>query len=207
MLGAEISPQVDNLPRTQTNQHTHGAEGEPLHALVGALVGVTQALLTGAEVVHLADNLGDHLLDTAEVGLDGLELLLGLDAGPVAGVGADFNVEFDFAGWIANSVYLREIGLGLFVQVRGYWMIADTFASTSLVKLTAAEKLVLKAHVEGSVRGRGESLTDFANDILRPTVVIAHRILNLYVEEWAVSNQSSCLMCKGCHPWSLQRWN
>jgi hypothetical protein len=62
-------------------------------------------------------------------------------------------------------------------------MIAETFASTSLVRLTAAKKLVLKAHVEGSIRGRGESLTHFANDILRPPVVIAHRILNLYVEE------------------------
>jgi hypothetical protein len=51
------------------------------------------------------------------------------------------------------------------------------------VRLTAAEKLVLEAHVEGSVGGRGESLTHFANNILGPTVVIAHRILNLYVEE------------------------
>lgn len=105
MLGTEISPQVNNLPSTQTNQHTHGAESEPLHALVGAFVGITQALLTGTEIFHLADNLGDHLLDTAEVGLDGFELLLGLDAGPVAGIGADFNVEFDFAEWVANSIY------------------------------------------------------------------------------------------------------
>lgn len=62
-------------------------------------------------------------------------------------------------------------------------MISETFASTFLVRLTAAEKLVLKAHVEGSVRGRSESLTHFTDNILGPTVVIAHRILNLYVEE------------------------
>jgi hypothetical protein len=97
VLRSEVSPQVDNLPRAQSHKHAHGAEGKPLHSLVGALVGITQTLLTGTQVLHLGDDVLDHLFDAAEVGLDGLELLLDLDAGPVAGVGADLDVELDFA--------------------------------------------------------------------------------------------------------------
>lgn len=104
MLGPEVSPQVDNLPSSQTNEHTHGTEREPLHPLVGALVGITQTLLTRAEVIHLCNDVGDHLLHAAEVGLDGLELLLCLDGGPVAGVGADLDIEINFTGGIGDSV-------------------------------------------------------------------------------------------------------
>jgi hypothetical protein len=104
MLGPEVSPQVHNLPSSQANEHTHGTECKPLHPLVGALVGITQTLLTRTEVIHLCDNVGDHLLDAAEVGLDRLELLLRLDGGPVAGVGADLDIEIDFAGGVGDSV-------------------------------------------------------------------------------------------------------
>lgn len=41
MLRAEVGTQVNNLPRAQTNKHTHSAEREPLHTLIGALVGIT----------------------------------------------------------------------------------------------------------------------------------------------------------------------
>lgn len=96
MLRSEVSPQVDNLPRAESHQHAHGAKSKPLHSLVGALVGIAQTLLTRTQVLHLCDDILDHLFDAAEVGLNGLELLLDLDAGPVAGVGADLDVELDF---------------------------------------------------------------------------------------------------------------
>lgn len=97
MLGPEVSPQVNNLPSSQTNEHAHRAECEPFYTFVGALVGITETLLTRTEVIHLCDDVGDHLLDAAEVGLDGLELLLRLDGGPVAGIGADLDIEVNFA--------------------------------------------------------------------------------------------------------------
>ena len=95
VLGAEVSAEVDDLPRAQSNQHADRAKGEPLDSLVGALVGITETLLTGTQIVHLSHNIGNHLFDAAEVGLDGLELLLGLNAGPIAGIGANFNIELD----------------------------------------------------------------------------------------------------------------
>lgn len=98
MLRAEVSAQVDDLPCAQPNQHAHGAKSKPLDSLVGALVGITQTLLAGAEVVHLSHDIGNHLFDAAKVGLNGLELLLGLDAGPVAGVGANLDVELNITG-------------------------------------------------------------------------------------------------------------
>lgn len=47
-------------------------------------------------------------------------------------------------------------------------------------ELTATDELVLETHVECSVSSRSESLAHLANDILRTTVVIAHRILDLH---------------------------
>lgn len=104
MLRPEVGAQVNNLPSTKTDQHTHSSESEPLHTLIGALVGITETLLTGTEVVHLGDDVGDHLLDAAEVSLDGLQFLLGLDAGPITGVGADLDVEFDFTDGVLLGV-------------------------------------------------------------------------------------------------------
>lgn len=99
----EISPQINNLPSTQSNQHPHRAERKPLDPLVGALVGIAQLLLPRPQVLHLADNLGHHLLHAAEIRLDGLELLVDLDAGPVAGVGADVDVELDGAVRVGDA--------------------------------------------------------------------------------------------------------
>jgi hypothetical protein len=103
VLRPEVGTQVNNLPSTKTNQHTHGSKSKPLHTLIGALVGITETLLTSTKVIHLGNDIRDHLLDAAEVSLDGLQFLLGLDAGPIAGVGADFDIEFDFA----DGVLLR----------------------------------------------------------------------------------------------------
>jgi hypothetical protein len=96
----EISPQINNLPSPEPNKHTHSPESEPLHTLISALIGIAQTLLTRTQVLHLGNDISDHLLDAAEVCLDGLELFLGLDAVPVAGVGANVDVEFDWSGGV-----------------------------------------------------------------------------------------------------------
>jgi hypothetical protein len=106
MLGPEVSAQVHDLPNPQGDQQERSAQAEPLDAAVCALVGVAQGLLAGSQIIHLGDDLGGQLLDAAQLRLDGLELLFGLDGGPVLGVGANVDVEldvadgaFDVAGW------------------------------------------------------------------------------------------------------------
>lgn len=106
MLAPEIAPQVHDLPRAQTNQHAHGQVSEPLYAIVRALVGIPQLLFPRAQVVHLRDNLADNLLDASQLGFDGLELLAGLDGGPVLCVGADVDVELDVAGGVEVALAL-----------------------------------------------------------------------------------------------------
>lgn len=101
---SEVSPQVNNLPSTEPNKHTHGPESEPLNTLIGALIGITQTLLTGTQVLHLGNDIGNHLFDAAEVCLDGLELLLRLDAVPVAGVGANVDIKFDGTGGVLDGI-------------------------------------------------------------------------------------------------------
>lgn len=108
MLGAEVSTQVHDLPRPQANEQPRRGHAEPLDARVGALVGVAQLLLAAAQVVHLADHLARQLFNAAELGLDGLELLGGLDGGPVLGVGADVDVEFDGARVGAGALGWRR---------------------------------------------------------------------------------------------------
>lgn len=111
----EISPQINNLPHAQTHQHPHSAKREPLDPLIRALIRITQLLLSRPQVLHLAHNLGDHLLDAAQVRLNGFELLLDLNAGPIAGVGADVNVEFDRAAGVGVAFYM---GLVLYLVMR-----------------------------------------------------------------------------------------
>lgn len=103
MLRPEISTQVNNLPSTQPSQHAHSTKSKPLHALICALVRITQLLFADPQVIHFGDNIADHFFDSAQIGLDRLELFLDLDAGPVTGVGADFDIEFDFAGGVGDA--------------------------------------------------------------------------------------------------------
>lgn len=100
----EVSSQINDLPRTKPDQHAHGAESEPLDTLVRALVRIPQLLLSRPKVLHLVDDLRDRLFHATEVGFNGLQLLLGLNARPVAGIGTDVNVEFDSAGRIRHRV-------------------------------------------------------------------------------------------------------
>lgn len=109
MLGTEVSPEVHNLPRPETNQNPCSSDAEPLDTVVGALVGVAELLFSLAEVVHFLDDFLGQLLDTAEFSLDGLKLLGGLDGAPVFGVGADVDVEFDMArGRVGSAGYVHQ---------------------------------------------------------------------------------------------------
>lgn len=104
MLGAKVGAEVHDLPAPEADEEPGGADAEPLDARVCALVGVAELLLAGAEVLHLLDDLAGELLDAAQVGLDGLELVVGLDGGPVAGVGANLDVELNLAGGGGGAV-------------------------------------------------------------------------------------------------------
>lgn len=97
MLGAEVGPQVHDLPGPEDDEQHGGADAEPLDPCVRALVGVAQLDLARAQVVHLVDDLSQLLLHAPQLRLDGLELLASLDRGPVLGVGANVNVELDVA--------------------------------------------------------------------------------------------------------------
>lgn len=47
-------------------------------------------------------------------------------------------------------------------------------------KHTTSGELVVKANVESSIGGRSEGLTSLSGNVLRTTVVIAQRILDLF---------------------------
>lgn len=96
----KISPQIDNLPRPQRHKHAHRPKRKPFHPLVRTLVRIPQLLFPRPQIFHLGYNLLYQFFDASEFRLDGFEFFLGLDGGPVAGVGADVDVEFDVAGWV-----------------------------------------------------------------------------------------------------------
>lgn len=104
----EISPQVDDLPRTQADQHAYGPERKPLHPLIRALVGIPQLLLAVLHVFHLADDLLYQLFDASQLRLDRLQLLARLYRGPVFRVGADVDVELDVAVRIGDFAIWRK---------------------------------------------------------------------------------------------------
>lgn len=98
----EVRPEVHNLPPPKSNEEEGSGHAEPLDTVVGALVGITELLLTSAQVIHLANNLADQLLDTAQIGLEWLKLLGGLDSGPVLGIGANVDIELDVAAGVLD---------------------------------------------------------------------------------------------------------
>jgi hypothetical protein len=99
----KISPQVNNLPCAKPNQHTHRAEGKPLHSLIRALICVPQFLLAGSQIFHLFDNLLYQFLHPSKINLDRLKLLLGLDTRPISGISANVNIKFDVTGRVIGS--------------------------------------------------------------------------------------------------------
>jgi hypothetical protein len=94
----EVRPQIDDLPRAKSNKHTHSPKGKPFDSLIRALVGISELLLSSPEILHLSHDLIDSLLDSAQLGLDRLQLLRGLNTGPVFGVGANVDIELDVSG-------------------------------------------------------------------------------------------------------------
>ena len=94
----EVGSEVEDLPRPKTNQQSSGSNAKGPNTGVGALVGITELLLTVAKVFHLLDDLADKLLNSTELGLYRLQLLVGLDGCPVLSIGANINIEFDIAG-------------------------------------------------------------------------------------------------------------
>ncbi len=103
MLRPEVGAQVHDLPPPECDEDHGGDDAEPLDAGVCALVCVAQLVLAELEVLHLLVDLADELLDAAQLGLDGLELLLGLDGGPVLGVGANVDVELNVAEGVGDA--------------------------------------------------------------------------------------------------------
>lgn len=104
MLGSEVGTEVHDLPAPETNKEPGCSDTKPLDTVVGALVGVSELLFSGAEVLHLGHELAGDLFDTAELSFDGLELLSRLDGRPILGVGANVDVELDVAGRVVDSV-------------------------------------------------------------------------------------------------------
>ena len=116
MLRPEIRPEIHHLPRPEPNQHPHRPQRKPLHPLIRALIRVPQFLLPRPEVLHLRHDLVDGLLDAAEFGFYRFEFLGGLDRGPVFGVGADVDVEFD----VPDGGGGRCFGLLMWIWGRGW---------------------------------------------------------------------------------------
>jgi hypothetical protein len=104
MLGSEVGAEVHDLPTPETNQEPGGSNTEPLDTVVGALVGISELLLSGAEVLHLSNKLAGDLLNTAELSLDRLELLGGLDGGPILSIGTNIDIEFNVTGRAVKSL-------------------------------------------------------------------------------------------------------
>lgn len=111
MLGPEVGAEVHDLPAPEADEQYGGADAEVLDSAVCALVGVAQLDLARAQVVHLIDNLGQHLLDAAQLCLNGLELLGRLNSGPVLGVGANVDIQLDVTGGGSTGCRVEEVEL------------------------------------------------------------------------------------------------
>lgn len=109
MLGSEVGSEVHDLPAPERDQQQRGTYPEPLNAGIRALVGVAQLLLARPQVVHLADDIRDGLLDAPQLRLDRLQLLRRLDRGPILGVGADVDVEFHVSARIVHARWFELV--------------------------------------------------------------------------------------------------
>jgi hypothetical protein len=106
----EISPQVDDLPRTQAHQHTHGAQRKPLDSLIRALIRIPQLLFAHPQIFHLLNNLIDRSFDAAQFRLDRLQLLASLDGRPVLRIRTDIDIQFYMTcGRTPGDYYFRPL--------------------------------------------------------------------------------------------------
>lgn len=157
------------MPPPEGDENHGGDNAEPLDAGVCALVGVAQLVLAELEVFHLAVDLADKLLDAAQLGLDGLELLGGLNGGPVLGVGADIDVELN----VAERV--RDVSRCMYMSARRL----SKAAGFARGRQHTSRENVLEAHVKGGVLVRGEDRPLLASNISRPAILVADGILDL----------------------------
>jgi hypothetical protein len=97
MFAPEIRPQVHNLPRAQSNKHTHSPQRKPLDPLIGTLIRVPQLLFPRPQIIHLRHNLANDLFNAPQLRFHGLQFLARRDGVPVLCVGANVNVELDVA--------------------------------------------------------------------------------------------------------------
>lgn len=161
----EVSPQINNLPCSKSNKHSHGAKGKPLDSVVCALIGVPELLLSGPEVIHLGDNLGDQLFNTSQLCLNRLQLLSCLNSGPILGICSNIDIELDVTTRVTDCF--------------GYTitLVLETHAIYDL-KLTSNKK-ILKAHIKCRVSVRCESHSLLASNVLRLAIFISYSIPDL----------------------------
>jgi hypothetical protein len=115
MLRPEIRPEVDNLPRSQANQHAHCTKCEPLDPLVCALICISQLLLASTEVVHLGYYLPNDFLDSTELYFDRFEFLASLNGRPIFCVSANVDIEFDVSAGVDIAVICPPVSYQFWV--------------------------------------------------------------------------------------------
>lgn len=138
MLTPEVRPQINDLPRSQPDQHAHRAQREPLDTLIRALIRISQLLLSCPQIVHLRNNLANRLFDPPELRFDRLQLLASRDSIPVLGIGAYVDVELDVArlrrlGGTRVYVFEAHVEGGIFVGGKGVAVLADDVFGTVVV--------------------------------------------------------------------------
>ncbi len=111
MLTPKVRPKIHNLPRAQSNKHTHSENSKPLNPLIRTLICISELLLSSPQIIHLSNNLANRLLNTAKLRFNGLELLVSGNGAPVLCVGANINVELDVARLDVGRVCAR-VGVG-----------------------------------------------------------------------------------------------
>jgi len=170
----EICPQIHDLPRPQSNQHSHRAKRKPLDPLIRTLIRIPKLLFSRPQIVHLPHNLRYQLLNAPKLRLNRLQLLLRLNGRPVAGVGADVDVQFDMAGGRHD---------GFYGSLSVWAVLGDGWEKEGR---TGCDELVLEADVKCGVRVGCKCHSCFADDVFGSPVLIAYGVLDL-AEEWQIS--------------------
>jgi hypothetical protein len=138
MLAPKVRPQVHDLPRAQSHQHTHSTQCKPLDTLICALICISQLLLACPQIIHLGDNFSNRLFNTPQLRLHRLQLLARRNGIPVLGIGSYVDVELDVA-WLrglgGTRVYVFEahVECGVFVRGEGVAVLADDVFGTVVV--------------------------------------------------------------------------
>lgn len=158
----KVSPQVNNLPSPQPDQHSHCPECKPFNTLISTLIGIPQSLLTSSEIFHFLDNLANQFFDAPKIRLDGLELFLSLNGGPVTRIGADVDIEFNGAVNISTIV----------CTLNWSGQKQEPRTAVQAERLTSRNKLIFKTDIKRSIRRRRKRLSLLADNIFRVTMFV-----------------------------------